>query len=221
MAAVIVTGEAIWRQASDPGQWLSGLLADPTFAYVLLVLGLVALLVELSFPGQILPGAVGVILTLVALYLFGTVPVDLAGVMLLLVAFVLLAAEVLAPGFGGFGIAGVVALAVGSALLASSPGGNAVSPAVATVVVFSFTGFVAFVWRATRGLGRLRTGIGKEGLVGAIGVARTDLAPRGFVFVEGELWEAEAREGRVAARSKVEVIGLDGRRLLVRTQAEP
>jgi membrane-bound serine protease (ClpP class) len=207
------------QQNVDIVQWLSTLLADPTFAYVLLVIGLTALLVELSFPGQILPGAVGVILMLVSLYLFGRLPVDLAGVLLVVVAFVLLAAEVLAPGFGGFGVAGMAALAIGSLILTQSPAAAVVSSPVAVAVVLAFGGFVAFVWRSTRGLGRTRTGIGREGLVGAVGVARTDLAPRGFVFVEGELWEAESPDGPVSARDRVEVLGFEGHRLLVRSHA--
>lgn len=35
---------------------------------------------------------------------------------------------------------------------------------------------------------------GKEGLVGEIGVAQSDLTPKGKVFVHGELWNAEADE---------------------------
>ena len=35
---------------------------------------------------------------------------------------------------------------------------------------------------------------GREGLVGEIGMARTDLDPEGKVFVHGELWDAEAPE---------------------------
>lgn len=47
------------------------------------------------------------------------------------------------------------------------------------------------------------------------GEARTDLAPRGKVFVSGELWEAVA-EDRVAAGDPVEVIGRQGLKLQVR-----
>jgi membrane-bound serine protease (ClpP class) len=35
---------------------------------------------------------------------------------------------------------------------------------------------------------------GKEGLVGKIGVARTELNPEGKVFVHGEIWDAEAQQ---------------------------
>jgi membrane-bound serine protease (ClpP class) len=35
---------------------------------------------------------------------------------------------------------------------------------------------------------------GTEGMIGEFGVARTDLAPEGKVFVHGELWNAVASE---------------------------
>jgi len=46
---------------------------------------------------------------------------------------------------------------------------------------------------------------GKEGLVGEIGTAQTDLSPEGKVFVHGELWNAEAAAEHIARGSKVKV----------------
>ncbi|HSL84890.1 MAG TPA: NfeD family protein [Thermoanaerobaculia bacterium] len=47
------------------------------------------------------------------------------------------------------------------------------------------------------------------------GRSRTELAPRGKVFVAGELWEAES-DRRVPAGSRVEITGRDGLVLRVR-----
>lgn len=54
------------------------------------------------------------------------------------------------------------------------------------------------------------------------GRARTALAPRGKVFVSGELWDAETAEGErpVAAGERVEVLARDGLLLRVRARAE-
>lgn len=56
------------------------------------------------------------------------------------------------------------------------------------------------------------------GRVDRHGRARTALAPRGKVFVSGELWDAETAEGErpVAAGERVEVLARDGLRLRVR-----
>lgn len=205
----------LFQPILDPAGWLDGALADPTVAYLLLVGGLSALLFELAFPGQIVPGAIGVILTLLSLFLFGTLPIDFVGVLLVLIAFVMFAAEVLAPGFGGFGAAGVVSLVLGSFLLTRAPGGFAVSPLAATSVVLAFGGFTALVWRSVRRTANRPVTTGGEGLVGAVGETRTKLAPRGFVFVEGELWEADAPESEIGKGAKVEVLRVNGRRLVV------
>ncbi len=56
-------------------------------------------------------------------------------------------------------------------------------------------------------------------MLGAIGVADEELAPRGYVRVRGELWRAEllGRE-RLAPGSKVSVHGVRDLTLLVRPE---
>lgn len=50
---------------------------------------------------------------------------------------------------------------------------------------------------------------GAERLIGERGIARQQLAPRGYVLVRGELWHAEVQSGGppIAAGSPVEVTG--------------
>jgi membrane-bound serine protease (ClpP class) len=61
-------------------------------------------------------------------------------------------------------------------------------------------------------------GMGAESLVGRVGIVRTGLAPRGQVQLGGELWTAELVDGEEALSpdARVEVVGVDGLRLLVR-----
>lgn len=54
-----------------------------------------------------------------------------------------------------------------------------------------------------------------DGRLARYGEARTELAPRGKVFVSGELWDAVA-DSRVAAGDRVEVTALEGLELRVR-----
>ena len=56
------------------------------------------------------------------------------------------------------------------------------------------------------------------GGVTRFGTARTDIAPRGKVFVRGELWDAVA-ETAVPAGERVEVVGAEGLVLQVRGAA--
>jgi membrane-bound serine protease (ClpP class) len=58
---------------------------------------------------------------------------------------------------------------------------------------------------------------GAEALIGAVGQARTDLAPLGQIQLHGEIWEARA-EAPVGRGEWVEVTGRDGLTLMVRRQ---
>ncbi len=213
---------AIVRTTMNPVEAFLHAIADPTIAYIMLTLGINALIFELASPGAVLPGVVGVILILLALYALGTLPVNLTGFLLVIVGFGLLLGEVLiAPGYGALGVGGVIALVMGSIILMqASSSFLAVSPyAVAGVLIVTF----AFFFIALRGVIRSRrrqVTTGQQGLIGAVGVARTALNPRGYVFVQGERWEAISEEGPVPAGKSVRVLGVQGLTLLVVPESE-
>jgi membrane-bound serine protease (ClpP class) len=73
--------------------------------------------------------------------------------------------------------------------------------------------FLFVVGAGVRAL-RSRTTTGVEGLIGEIGVVRSRLAPRGQIFLRGELWNAES-EGEVEVGESVRVTGMDGLTLRV------
>ena len=61
-----------------------------------------------------------------------------------------------------------------------------------------------------------RVKTGKEALVGAKGIAATDLKPKGEVRVLGEFWEATAKDASIALGQAVEVVGMEGMVLVVK-----
>ena len=56
----------------------------------------------------------------------------------------------------------------------------------------------------------IRIKTGKEALIGAKGIATTDLKPKGEVRVLGEFWEATTKDGEIATGQAVEVVGMEG-----------
>ena len=106
--------------------------------------------------------------------------------------------------------AGVVSLLLGSLMLfeGESPEGQ-VSWGVLTPTLLVVSGFftaVAFlVFRSQ--VSRPMTG--SAGLVGEIGVVKKALAPRGKVFVHGELWNAAARTP-IGENVPVRVVAVSG-----------
>jgi membrane-bound serine protease (ClpP class) len=61
---------------------------------------------------------------------------------------------------------------------------------------------------------------GKEALIGATGVAVTDLKPKGEIRVLGEFWQATTEKELILNGQTVEVIGMDGMFLLVKAIKE-
>jgi membrane-bound ClpP family serine protease len=51
-----------------------------------------------------------------------------------------------------------------------------------------------------------------------VGIARSDLAPSGTVFVQGELWSAESEDGVIPTGGRVRVVGVSGLHLSVRKE---
>jgi membrane-bound serine protease (ClpP class) len=191
------------------------IITDPTIAYLLLILGLAGLYFEFSTPGAILPGVLGGIALILALYAFQQLPINYAGVLLILLAIVMFIAEIKVISHGVLTMGGIAAMILGSMMLINTPApymrislGAIIGTAIATAAFFLFV-----VGAGVRAL-RSKTTTGVEGLVGEIGVVRTRLAPRGQVFLRGELWSAEG-EGEVEVGESVRVTGMDGLTLRV------
>jgi len=194
---------------------LLSMLMDPNIAFLLFALGSLAIFAELNHPGAVLPGVVGVIAILLALFALNLLPTRYAALALLIAAFALFALEAKYATHGILGIGGVICMIFGALFLVDGPipemrvhlfTALIVSVPIGLIAIFLMT----LVMRARRN----RVTTGSEGMIGEIGVARTQLEPNGKVFVHGELWNAVARTS-VAEGTRVRVSGIDGLHLIV------
>jgi membrane-bound serine protease (ClpP class) len=195
---------------------LLNLITDPNVAYVLLMLGLLGLVFEISTPGVILPGVIGGICLILAFFAFQSLPISYAGLLLILFGIVLLVAEIKVVSHGVLGIGGVVAMALGSLMLydvAQIP--LRISWWVIVPTVGSTALLFLFVVAAGVHALRRRPQLGAPALIGAIGIAREPLAPQGHVAIHGELWRALAEGDAVAAGAPVRVVDVEGLTLKV------
>ena len=207
----------------NPIERLLHVISDPTVAYLLLSLGGLALVYELSNPSAILPGVVGMIALLLALYALGTLPVNVAGVGLILFALLLFLIELAFTNSGILTIGGIVSFALGSLLLATAPESQAylrVSPAAVIGMVLVMAAFFGWVAVAILRVHYRQPFAGREALIGETGVARTDVAEDGTVLVAGELWQASAAQADhpIAPGHKVRVVAVEGLRLTVQPE---
>ncbi len=205
----------IHREEMNLREKILKIITDPTIAYLLLILGLAGLYFEFSTPGAILPGVLGGISLILALYAFQQLPINYAGVLLILLAIVMFVAEIKIVSHGVLTAGGIAAMILGSMMLINTPAPYMrisltaiIGTAAATAAFFLFV-----VGAGVRAL-RSRTTTGMEGLIGEIGVVRTRLAPRGQVFLRGELWNAEG-DGVVETGESVRITGMDGLTLRV------
>src|SRR4029079_3561949 len=111
---------------------------------------------------------------------------------------------------------GVVSLILGMAFLINTgPIGLGVSPvavlSVAGGTTVLFVIFIRKVWTARAA----PVTTGPEGLVGAVGEAREELAPEGLVFVQGALWRAVAAASTNGVGTPVRVVSRKGLQLEV------
>ena len=94
-------------------------ITEPTIAYLLLTLGIWALIAEFNNPGAILPGVTGVLCLLLAFVAFGSLPLNWGGVALLLVSIVLFILDIKAPTHGILTAGGIIAFVLGSLIIFS------------------------------------------------------------------------------------------------------
>jgi len=194
---------------------LLSMLMDPNIAFLLFALGGLAIFAELNHPGAVIPGVVGVISILLALFALNLLPTRYAALALLIAAFALFALEAKYATHGVLGIGGMICMVFGALFLVDGPIPEMRVHIVTALVVSVPIGLITiFLMTLALRARRERVTTGREGMIGEIGVARTELGPAGKVFVHGELWNAIAKTS-VAAGARVRVAGIDGLQLLV------
>jgi len=192
-------------------------LSDPNIAYIFMLLGIYGLIFELSNPGAILPGVVGVICLLLAFFAFQALPINLVGLLLILVGFILLILEIKVPSYGILTIGGVVALFLGSVMLIDTTlPALKISLGVIIPAVIATAAFALFaIGMGLRAQNRKVT-TGSEGLIGEVGEVLTELNPTGEVLVSGEYWKAEAAGNQtIAVGEEVKVTKMIRMKLIV------
>jgi membrane-bound serine protease (ClpP class) len=201
---------------------LLGTLTNPNIVFLLLTIGVQAILIELSSPGGWVAGFIGIVSLALAVYGLGILPVNWFGILFVLMAFVLFIIEIKSPVHGALTVAGTASFIVGALVLFNSatvPSFFRVNvPLVigtAIVTAGTFLVIVGFAIRAQRTPIRM----GRESLAGRVGVVRERLSPEGSVQMEGELWTAESDDGStIEVGGRVVVVRVQGLKLIVHQQ---
>jgi membrane-bound serine protease (ClpP class) len=200
---------------------LLGVITNPGFALILMMLGIYGLLFEFSNPGFGLPGVVGGICLLLALYALQLLPISYAGLGLIILGIALMVAEAFVPSFGVLGIGGVIAFTVGAVVLIDTdvpgygiPFGLIIPLAIGSALAVFFT--VAMAIKARR----QPVVSGCEAMIGASGEMISDISDStgaGWARVHGENWQVASYEP-LRQGQEIRVTGIRGLLLFVEPQ---
>lgn len=211
-------------EAQPPG-WrhrLLGVIANPSLAFILLMVGVYGLMFEFSSPGFGIPGTVGAIALLLALFALQLLPVNYAALALLLLGFALLAAELVVPAFGVLGVGGLIALFSGGLLLFDRqvPG---MHPPLPLVVGMSLAAAVAVLAGGRMALRARRAPqvTGAAHMLGAAGLVVDVRGGEAWAEVHGERWRVRPAASGTALTvgQRVRVTGQTGLVLAVQPDA--
>jgi len=197
------------------------LLVNPNLVFILLAVGIQAILIEISSPGGWVAGFIGVVCVLLAVYGIGVLPVNWFGMFFLLAAFVLFILDIKAPTHGALTLAGTATFITGALVLFNSatlPGFPRVSVPLVIITGVIIAGvFFTIMTIAIRAQHR-PVQFGRETMPGKQGLVEEELNPHGMIKVGGELWSAELVEGEslLPKGTRVEVIRVEGLVLKVR-----
>jgi membrane-bound serine protease (ClpP class) len=238
LKALDLAGAEVHIASETWAETLVRFLTHPIVSSVLMTVGILGIIIEIQSPGVGLPGLVG--LGSLALFLGGHWLVQLAGweqVLLLGIGLLLLVAEVFVlPGFGVAGALGILALVagLGSSLVGEGATWAAVLAAVGRAALSLLLALLAGVALLRliphTQMGRrliLQTGLSAEAgyqsepegdrrWLGHVGTAMSPLRPSGIAQLDGERVDVVSDGDFLKAGLPIEVIRVDGNRIVVR-----
>ena len=209
-------------------------VATPNLAFILLTVGGIALLIELSNPGLVIPGVTGAIALGLGFVGLGQLPVNWLGVALLLIALGLLFLEFQEPGAGVYGAGAGVTFIVAAVLLAGGalrpveldfPGAETLTVSVWVLVamgaILAALTATLIVMAKTGRPAPYRSPFDRRSMVGNRAYVTSRLAPEGEVQMLGEYWHARLQteddaDASIEEGYAVDVTAVDGTTLMVK-----
>ena len=209
-------GEEVFLVKKSLKSEVLSLLTNPIVSFLLLLIGIYALIIGFSTPGIGLE-VVGLICIVLSLLGLNVLSVDYLGLVLILIGVSLLIAELLNPTHGVLAVASIICIFLGSLMLIREP----LMPKefyesflyVVIGVGLGFASFMTFAIIKVAQARRLKARVGR--LEGEVGEVMEFKEGFGYVKVRGEIWRFVCDE-ELKVGDRVKVIGREGLTLRVK-----
>jgi membrane-bound serine protease (ClpP class) len=195
---------------------------DPNIAYLLLSLGTLFLLAELSDPGLSIAGIGAVLCFMIGFMALGTLPVNWAAIGMLVLSLIMFTVALLTDTEVIVTLAGLVPFILGSLLLFTpfQPQSPALPELrVSLWLILLMAGGIVFfslvILRAILKASKQPVQTGAESLIGKTAIAETNLTPNGQVKINHQNWSATSLGGEIKKGQQVLIKDVSGVRLLV------
>ncbi len=199
------------------GQKLLEVLANPSTAYILFLIGIALIYFEFQSPGGYISGSIGLCFLLISGISFQVLPLDWGSMALIIAGILLLVLEVFIVSYGILSISGLIAFTMGSLFLFHGEGGFI--SVQYHVIISSLAGVVASIglilWYLYNESKKLKKNEDFFLPSGAIGNVLTKLGHEDYqVKVRGEIWRARSSED-LQVNDMVEVVSVDPEHLIM------
>ena len=186
------------------------IIANPTVAMILMLIGVYGLIFEFGHPGFVFPGVIGAVSLLLGLYALHLLPVNYAGLALMAVGIGFMIAEVFVPAFGSLGLGGIAAFVIGALMLVDTDvPGFGIPRSVIAVLALVTAGFVITVVRLAVAARRRPVVSGLPSMIGARGEMLEDVAESGWATIDGVVWRVRVETPLPKGR-RIRVVGMSG-----------
>lgn len=200
------------------GQKLLEVLANPSTAYILFLIGVALIYFEFQAPGGFISGSIGLCFLILAGISFQVLPLDWGSMGLILAGVILLILEIYIVSYGILAIAGIIAFIMGSLFLFHGETGFI---SVQYPVIFSSLAGVILaagliVWYLYRDSKKQKKADDFFLPIGATGHVLSKLNDKEYqVKVRGEIWRATSDETLVV-EDAVTVSEVDAKNLFIK-----
>lgn len=172
------------------------IIANPTVAYLLMILGIYALIYELASPGGYVAGGLGIILIVLSLYALQILEVNFAGLIMVILGVILILLEAFIVSYGLLFLGGLISLILGFIMLFDIKNIDLSSLFIKMIPFLLFMTIIFLIAiKTVRKALKIKSILGMEGLIGQEGVAKSVINESGgWLLIQGELWSAYSDE---------------------------